>query len=1015
MKSRFEHAFPQRTPITQLYTKLIYALAIAFLVLPITLFAQATSSEVRGVVTDTAGSAIPNASVNVRNELTGLQRNVLTDSSGIFRVSNLPIGDNYRVTVSSDNFESRTSEAISVQLGQTANVDFVLQAPGAMEEVVITGSRLVAVQVAVGPSAVFGIEELEQLPAINRNITDVLRADPRIYINESQGGENGIQCGGKNSRFNSLTVDGVRMNDSFGLNRNGYPTERMPFSYDAIQQISAEMAPFDVEYGQFEACNINAVTKSGTNEFYGSGFYDYTNDSMRGDSLEGDPIVTGDYSEKRYGINIGGPIIKDKLFFFAAYEKLEGANLFDRGPIGSGAVNEINVTQAELDEILNIARTNYLYDPGFIPLSKDHEDEKLLIKLDWNISDRQRLSFTYNWNDGENFSESDDAQNEFEFSNHLYERGAELKSYVATLYSDWNTNFSTEIRASYLEIDNRQISVGGTDFGEMRIELDDVDVYIGADDSRHANKLDYDVTTLVFKGRYDLNGHFLTFGVEREELEVFNMFVQHVETEIRFDGMENFRNGFADAMYYNNAPSQNPEDAAALWGYETNTVYLQDEFFPVSRLQLVIGARYDWYTTSDKPAENADFVADYGFSNSQTLDGEGLFQPRVGFVFDITSQDVLRGGIGLYSGGNPNVWLSNNYSANNVLQFGQRGRSFGYTDGSRSLFDEDVIYEAIEANAPDGAGPGWGVPQELYDAVAAGVGDNFEINYLDPNFKIPSEWKFAIGYDHFFDSGMRFSADLLITEGKNSAMVLHGDIDQVGTNEDGYPIYDSVREPSFVLTNSDKGNRSKTLSFILAQSHDNGIDWNVGYAWNDAEDIQPMTSSVAFSNYTNRAFFDPQEDVRSPSNYNIEHRLTGTFRWAKQVWGLSTFRLAFFGTATSGQPYSYAFDGTIDPYGFTPYLDFLDIVLEPGDTRNSETNSSWSKLDMRMSLDFRGFRVQDRGEVFLIVDNLTNLLNDDWGVLTQHNFPATVPRGTIAPRIGDASRYEIRVGVMYSF
>jgi len=828
MKSRFKHIILQKKLFRQLHKKFIYTLAIAFLVLPITAFAQATSSEVRGVVTDTSGNVIQNASVNVRNEQTGLKRNVQTDSSGVFRVGNLPISDNYKITVSSDDFESRTSEAISVRLGQTATVDFVLQAPGAMEEVIITGSRLVAVQVAVGPSAVFGLEELEDLPAINRNITDVLRTDPRIYIDESRGGINAIQCGGKNSRFNSLTVDGVRMNDSFGLNGNGFPTERMPFSYDAIEQISAEMAPFDVEYGLFEACNINAVTKSGANQFYGSGFYDYTNDDMRGDSLEGDPISTVSYSEKRYGINVGGPIIKDKLFFFAAYEKLEGANLFDRGPIGSGAVNEINVSQAELDEILNIARTNYLYDPGIIPQSMDHEDEKLLIKLDWNINDRQRLSFTYTWNDGDNFTESDSEQSEFEFSNHLYERGAELKSYVATLYSDWNTNFSTEIRASYLELDNRQIPVGGTDFGEIRVGLDDVDVYLGADDSRHANKLNYDVTTFVFKGRYDLGSHFLTFGVEREDLDIFNMFVQHVETEIRFDGMDNFRNGFADAIYYNNAPSQNPEDAAAVWGYKTNTVYLQDEFFPTSRLQLIVGARYDWYETSDKPEENADFVADYGFSNSQTLDGEGLFQPRIGFVFDITDNTVLRGGIGLYSGGNPNVWLSNNYSANNVLQFGQRGRSFGYTDGSRSLFDDDVIYEAVEAEAPAGAGPGWGIPSELYDAVGQGVGDNFEINYLDPNFKIPSEWKFSLGVDYLFNSGMQFSADLLLTEGKDSAMILHDDIEQVGTNEDGYPIYDSVREPSFVLTNSSKGNRSKTLSFMLAQSHDNGIDWNVG-------------------------------------------------------------------------------------------------------------------------------------------------------------------------------------------
>ena len=763
---------------------------------------------------------------------------------------------------------------------------------GAIEEIIVTASADVAgANLAIGPSASFGLDVLESAPAINRNITDIIRADARIYVDESRGDINAVQCGGKNSRFNSLTVDGVRMNDSFGLNSNGYPTERMPFSFDAINEVAVEMAPFDVEYGGFSACNINAVTKSGGNEFSGSFFYDFTGDSLRSDKLEGDTVNTGDFSEDRYGISIGGPIIKDKLFFFAAYEKLEGANLFDRGPIGSGAVNEVLVSQAELDEILDISRNIYQYDPGFIPQSMAHEDEKFLVKIDWNINQDHRLAFNYTYNDGENFTQSDGDQNEFEFSNHLYERGAELNSYSTTIYSNWTDRLSTEARVSYLEIDNRQLSVGGTDFGEIRIELDDVDVYIGGDDSRQSNKLNYDVTTLALKARYDLDRHNLTFGVEREELDVFNLFVQHTETEIRFNGMDDFRNGFASAIYYNNAPSNMPDDAAAVWGYELNTIYAQDEFDIGDRMTVVAGLRYEWFTTSTVPEENADFVADYGFSNSNTVDGEGLLQPRIGFTFDWTDTTSIRGGIGLYSGGNPNVWLSNNYSANNVLQFGQRGRSFCYTQSfrgdcgdppvQRSLFDDDVVYEGLEEGVPDG--PGWGVPSELYDAVAGGVGDNFEINYLDPNFKLPSEWKFALGISHIFPSEFVVTADVLITNTIDSAMVLHGDLEQTGTNADGYPQYDQVREASFVLTNSNRTVTSSGIALGLSKAFENGFDFTLGYAWSDTEDVQPMTSSVAFSNYQSRAFFDPQEDVASTSNYNIEHRITATGTWRHDI------------------------------------------------------------------------------------------------------------------------------------
>ena len=377
----------------------LVALAAVFMVaLPVASNAQETSSDVRGTVSDNSGSPLPGATVIVRNDASGLTRTTTTNASGEYHVRNLPIGGNYHVTANNEGYGSERVEGLSVNLGKTSEVNFALIASEAIEEIVVTAAELVATQVAVGPNATFSLETLQTAPAINRNITDVLRADARIYVDESRGGINAVQCGGKNSRFNSLTVDGVRMNDSFGLNSNGYPTERMPFSYDAVEQVSVELAPFDVEYGGFSACNINAVTKSGGNRFSGSMFYDYTNDGWRADELEGEKIRTGAYDEDRYGITFGGPIIQDKLFFFVAYEKLNGANLFDRGPIGSGAVNEVNVTAQELQDIADIADEFYQYDVGGIPTSKPHEDEKFLAKFDWHISDSQRLAFTYTYN-----------------------------------------------------------------------------------------------------------------------------------------------------------------------------------------------------------------------------------------------------------------------------------------------------------------------------------------------------------------------------------------------------------------------------------------------------------------------------------------------------------------------------------------------------------------------------------------------------------------------------------------
>ncbi len=978
--------------------------AVMLLALPVASNAQETSSAVTGVVTDQNGSPIAGATVTVRNENTGFSRTVVTNANGEYFVRNLAVSSRgYSISVGGDGYASERRGSVSVNLGADATEHFMLSSSGTMEEIVTFGSRQALSQVAVGPSASYGIEALESAPAINRNITDVLRSDPRIYVDESRGDINAVQCAGKNSRYNSLTVDGVRMNDAFGLNSNGYPTERMPFSYDAISQVSVELAPFDVIYGGFSACNINAVTKSGGNEWFGGAFYDYTSDSLRADELEGDSINSGGYDESRYGVNIGGPIIEDKLFFFVAAEWLDGANLFDRGPIGSGAVNEVEVTQFELDEVVRIANSVYGYDPGIIPSSRDHTDQKVLAKLDWNINDSQRMAFTYTWNDGENYTQSDGAQDEIEFSNHLYERGAELESYAATLYSDWNDRFSTEVRVAYLDLDNRQISIGGTDFGEMRIELDDVDVYIGGDDSRQANKMNYDVTTIALRGNYELDDHSLTFGYELESLDIFNVFVQHTETELRFNGLADFEAQFADDIYYNNSPAHNPNDAAADWGYDVNTVYVQDEFMFGDRLTLIAGLRYDWYTTDDEPALNADFQSEYGFGNNETLDGEGLIQPRFGFTFDMSDSMSMHGGIGIYSGGNPNVWLSNTYSNDNTRQFGAYQGDYDLTGAT---------FSGCEAGVP--TGPGWCIPDVVYDQVTAGSGSNFEIQYLDPDFDVPSEIKFSLGFTAQTESDWTVGVDLLFTSSEDAAIIKHGDLVQIGTNADGYPIYDSVRMASFTLTNSDRSPNSTVLSIGIEKQWDN-FYFRAGYAHTSADDVQPMTSSVAFSNYQNRAFFDPEEDVVSTSNYEIEHRASFAARWNKEFGNNMDLSVSLYGHMNSGRPFSYAYNGTINPYNFTPYLDFRDNVLEPGDARNGETGTGWRKLDLRVALDFPGFKPDHQASAFVVIDNLTNLLNDDWGVLYQHNFPRTVTRGTAESRIGDASRYEIRFGVKYDF
>ncbi|MGO3301292.1 MAG: TonB-dependent receptor, partial [Pseudoalteromonas sp.] len=551
-------------------------------------FANETASSVKGQITGPSGNPATGTEITIIHLPSGSTKTTTVNEQGNFSSKGLRVGGPYKIIVDSDKYEDTQLNDVYLTLGQTYPVTVALSTQQ-MEQIVVSGAPISAQSGSTGPASHFTLEDLESKPAINRDIKDIIRADPRIYIDETNAGA--INCGGGNPRFNSLTVDGMRMNDNFGLNSSGYPTERMPFSFDSIAQVAVELAPFDVQYGGFTSCNINAVTKSGTNEITGGFFYDYTNDSMSGDSIEGAKQDLGNYSEKRYGFNVGLPLIEDKLFLFTSYEKLEGAEIFNYTPFANGRID-----QATIDQVTQIAINNYNYDPGTMVPSMPVEDEKILVKLDWNINEDHRASFVYNYNDGFSLSQSDADSNEIALSNHFYERGAELQSYVASVYSDWTDDFSTEVRVGYSKLDNRQNSLDtASGFGEFRVDTGDIDIYMGPDDSRQANVLNYDNLSLKLAGTYYLEDHEISFGYEREELDVFNLFVQHTEGEYRFSSIEDFENGIAK-VYYGNAASQNPNDAAGEFSYALNTLYAQDKYELIDYdITITAGLRYDWY------------------------------------------------------------------------------------------------------------------------------------------------------------------------------------------------------------------------------------------------------------------------------------------------------------------------------------------------------------------------------------------------------------------------------------
>jgi hypothetical protein len=1016
--------------------------------------ANETTSAIKGQIKGPSGNPAAGTKITIVHLPSGSTKETETNDAGYFTAKGLRVGGPYRVVVDSDVFADQTFNNINLQVGADYPVNVTLEPQSDIEQIVVTGRPISRMSGGTGPAATFTLEDLENQPAINRDLRDIVRIDPRVTIDDSRGS---INCGGGNPRFNSLTLDGVRMNDNFGLSSNGYPTIRAPFSFDSIEQVAVELAPFDVQYGGFTSCNINAVTKSGGNEVHGGMFFDYTNDSMKGDKIEGEDYDNGDYTEKRYGFNVGLPLIKDNLFLFTSYEKLEGVKQYNYGGLDTGSVSAADVARVQ-----QIAQDVYGYDAGGMPSSAPVEDEKILVKLDWNINDDHRANLIYNYNDGFTLSQSDAYSNTVTLDNHFFKQSAEFTSIIGSLYSDWSDEFSTEVRLGKSELDQTVRSLdAASSFGEMQIRTaDGGTIYIGPDDSRQSNALSYETVTAKIAGTYYLDQHTITAGYEFEELDVFNQFVQHTQGEWRFKSVNDFEAGLADRIYYNNAAgTNNPTDAAANFSYAQHTFYVQDEYsFTDLDATLTFGLRYDKYTSDDKPNYNENFTNRYGFSNQATFDGIDLIQPRVGFEWYATDALEVRAGVGLFSGGNPNVWLSNSYSNDGITNIST------YRSGGIDLFNTPNV---------NGGTPGYEVPQDMYDEVAntvIGSGDS-SVNAVDPDFEMPSEWKYSVGATYTTEDEYVFSLDYLFTKRKDAAFLEDIALQDSGeTTFDGRPILEEKetgRYGDLLLTNvSGDSGESHVISAAMSKRFDNGISLQLAYAYTDSTDVNPMTSSVASSNYGNLATYDPTNPGAHTSDYEIPHRFTMTLGYTTELFDGYNTRFNLFSETYKGLPYSYTFDDrdndvwgdnnsngsrqlmyipeVNDPnvvYNMTPeeVTEFNQWISAQGLERGqisgrNRQNADWfTKVNFKMTQELPGFMPGHKGEVFFVIDNLTNMLNDDWGVLKKGSF---VGNSMVTVDLDDQGRYvysnfnpnngktatqssasvwEMRVGVRYTF
>jgi hypothetical protein len=959
------------------------ALPVLALAMAVPAMAQSVSSSIRGTVLDTEGFAVPGASVTIKNEGNGQVTSTTSSEGGFFNASGLPVGGPYTVTVSATGYKTTSVTDVYLTLGEPLRLEVALTSSDpavASEEVTVIGVRETNPAIDDrGVGAQFDAESIRDLPTVNRDIKEVVQQSPLAYIDFGDT-DNPLSIAGANPRCNAFLVDGMPQNDSFGLNRGGYPTARGPLPFDWAKQIQVAVSPYDAEYNDFCGGVINIVTKSGENDFHGSAYYYMKDDSLRGTKSK-ELTTNPTFEEKNYGVTFSGPIIEDTLFFFVGYDKIERVTPISIG-VGEGTAPNTftfqvpGVSQADVDQITDIAKTKYGFDPMGLASGFTEENERWFAKLNWNITDKHRMQLSYQRVRGGTLSVTTQgapavsnatAAGRLALASNWYLDAEDLDTATIQIFSDWTDRFSTEFRAGRVKVKGNQLPLGGNEFPEVWVRTNGVDnignnsddsyVVFGPDFSRQYNYMDYTLDQYKLNGTYDLDAHVIRAGVELKQLDVYNAFVQGARGTYRFNSIADFNNGIVAsandartnvtpgtfAIQYNNAFTNNPDDAAALWGYDLYSVYVQDDWDVNSQLSVMAGVRYDWFSSRGNIPLNAGFQTAYGFPNTGDLSGKSIFLPRFSFSYDFEIPEdedlaiVFRGGVGRYSGGAPNVWISNNYnSTGNILTSIQGYPGQPIATGSPINFPAAGFVGQSPVNFDL-----FPVPTALQSALTTRAGAGV-VNALDPDFQLPSTWRFNVGVDADW-MGYKFTVEYLKMVGLDQLFwkdlrqgnpafntIASGNLYDLPAPDAalGRVRYDFQRlggtgsaNRDIILTNVDAG-ESQFIVLAAQKSWEmfdgaGGVDLAMGYTWSDVTDIGGGTSSVANSNLTNRAYTNMNDPELARSDFERTHRYTMNLGLKYSFFEGYETRINFFGVRMSGQPFSYTFaSGATGTSGF---------------------------------------------------------------------------------------------------
>ena len=682
------------------FSRTVISIAVALAAAPV--LAQNTTSAVSGLVTAADGKPVAGATVQILHQESGVATNVSTGPDGRYSARGLRTGGPYTITIAKDGKTDKRSN-VFLALAETLSVDAQLGASD-VTTVVVTGQGGASERFSsanMGSGTNIGSRDLAAFASIQRNLQDYARLDPRLAQTNKERGE--ISVAGQNSRFNSITVDGVTISDTFGLEGNNLPTLKQPISIDAIQSVQINVSNYDVTQKAYSGANINAITKSGTNEWKGSVYYVYRDDDLQGrryragsDTYFAPPPL----KETTKGFTLGGPLLKDKLFLFGSYEEFSTTrNPADFGPVGDGKVN-VAITPAAIAGAIDVAKSAHGFDAGtFDATGSNVQIKDTVLKLDWNATENHRASVRYAKTEQSEPFFPNFTSSQLSLTSSYYSQAKTIESLVGQWFADWTPNFSTELKVSrreyeQLHINNSRLPSVALNFinalppGVPANTPNSRTLFLGTEQSRHFNQLGTTTDDGYLAGTWVLGNHELKGGVDISKNEIFNAFLQNTlgnynfrcvnssttysysafpngincatasAADVELATLENFRRGRPFTYQVQvAAPGKTLADGAADWSITNTGLFLQDTWAVNKRLNLVGGVRVDKTSVPTRPLANAAAAAavvpgnattntrqtgGFGLDNSVTIDGETLVQPRLGFNWNLDTADKRR-------------------------------------------------------------------------------------------------------------------------------------------------------------------------------------------------------------------------------------------------------------------------------------------------------------------------------------------------------------------------------------